>query len=57
MYNAIELLPQQQPPEKNFTAQQGINVDQYSKPRNHRKYGILYLQLFRSFEYWYTLIL
>jgi hypothetical protein len=29
----------------------GINVDQHSKPRNKSKYSILYLHLFRGFEY------
>jgi hypothetical protein len=28
----------------------GINVDQHSKPRNKRKYSILYLHLFCGFE-------
>jgi hypothetical protein len=28
----------------------GINVDQHSKPCNKCKYGILYLRLFRGFE-------
>jgi hypothetical protein len=34
----------------------GINVDQQSKPRNKCKYSILYLHLFRGFEYRSTLI-
>jgi hypothetical protein len=34
----------------------GINLDQHSKLRNECKCSILYLNLFRGFEYWSTLI-